>query len=80
VLAGVKFVNGIGYGPLPKELRGKRNVTAAPKKVQARFRSGKMKYAEVGRHIIIAGCIIVLRYVVVRGYAEHRVQHSEGIS
>jgi hypothetical protein len=47
VLSGMKFVNGIGYGPLPKELKGKRNVTAAPKKVQARFRSGKMQRAEV---------------------------------
>lgn len=44
----MKFVNGIGYGTLPKEYKGKRNVTATPKKVQARFRSGKIQRLEVG--------------------------------
>jgi hypothetical protein len=51
VLAGMKFVNGIGYGPLPKDFKGKRNMTAAPKKVQARFRSGKMQRVEVRAHL-----------------------------
>jgi PAB-dependent poly(A)-specific ribonuclease subunit 2 len=45
--AGMKLVGGVAYGALPKELRGRRNVAAPPKKAEARFRSGKMQRREV---------------------------------
>jgi PAB-dependent poly(A)-specific ribonuclease subunit 2 len=47
VLAGMKHVDRVGYATLPKELRGRRNVVVAPKKAQARFRSGRMQRVDV---------------------------------
>ncbi|EFI28391.1 PAB-dependent poly(A)-specific ribonuclease subunit PAN2 [Coprinopsis cinerea okayama7 len=42
VLNSIKTNDNIAYAPLPKELRGRRNLAiAAPKKENARFRSGK---------------------------------------
>lgn len=42
VLASMKMNDNIAYAPLPKELRGRRNlVPTGPKKDTARFRSGK---------------------------------------
>jgi hypothetical protein len=44
VLSAIKMNDGIAYAPLPRELKGRRNViTVAAPKDQGRFRSGKQK-------------------------------------
>ncbi|EPQ58579.1 hypothetical protein GLOTRDRAFT_35919 [Gloeophyllum trabeum ATCC 11539] len=48
VLSTMKMSDNVAYAPLPKELKGRRNVVVvAPRKDQARFRSGKMRRQEV---------------------------------
>ena len=42
VLSAIKMNDGIAYAPLPRELKGRRNmITVATPKDQGRFRSGK---------------------------------------
>jgi hypothetical protein len=41
VLSTIKLNDGIAYAPLPRELRGRRNMIVAAPKDQGRFRSGK---------------------------------------
>jgi hypothetical protein len=44
VLSAIKMNDGIAYAPLPRELKGRRNmITVAAPKDQGRFRSGKQK-------------------------------------
>jgi hypothetical protein len=44
VLSTMKMNDGIAYAPLPRELKGRRNmVTVAAPKDQGRFRSGKQR-------------------------------------
>ena len=44
----MKMNDNIAYAPLPRELKGRRNMVAtAPRKDQARFRSGKLSRPEV---------------------------------
>jgi hypothetical protein len=48
VLSAIKMNDGIAYAPLPRELKGRRNmITVAAPKDQGRFRSGKQK-SDVG--------------------------------
>jgi hypothetical protein len=48
ILASMKYNQNIAYASLPKELRGRRNMTTAePRKGGARFRSGKPSSDEV---------------------------------
>jgi PAB-dependent poly(A)-specific ribonuclease subunit 2 len=49
VLASMKRSGNVAYAPLPKELRGRRNVVTAPKRATARFRSGRIQRHEVSR-------------------------------
>lgn len=43
ILNTMKVNDNVAYAPLPKELRGRRNmVSSAPKRSAARFRSGRM--------------------------------------
>ncbi|KAF9265751.1 hypothetical protein L218DRAFT_859665 [Marasmius fiardii PR-910] len=47
VLSTMKTNDNVAYAPLPKELRGKRNmVPSAPRKSNGRFRSGKARTGE----------------------------------
>lgn len=46
IIASMKRSGTVNYAPLPKELRGRRNVVVGPKRVQARFRSGRMQRHE----------------------------------
>ncbi|ETW85417.1 hypothetical protein HETIRDRAFT_432176 [Heterobasidion irregulare TC 32-1] len=47
VLNTMKMNDNIAYAPLPRELKGRRNMVAtAPRKDQARFRSGKLSRPE----------------------------------
>lgn len=42
VLSAIKMNDGVAYAPLPRELKGRRNmITVAAPKDQGRFRSGK---------------------------------------
>jgi hypothetical protein len=42
VVSAIKMNDGIAYAPLPRELKGRRNmITVATPKDQGRFRSGK---------------------------------------
>jgi hypothetical protein len=44
VLSAMKMNDGIAYAPLPRELKGRRNmITVATPKDQGRFRSGKQR-------------------------------------
>ena len=44
VLSAIKTNDGIAYAPLPRELKGRRNmITVATPKDQGRFRSGKQR-------------------------------------
>jgi hypothetical protein len=44
VLSTMKMNDGIAYAPLPRELKGRRNmITVAAPKDQARFRSDKQR-------------------------------------
>jgi len=44
VLSAIKMNDGIAYAPLPRELKGRRNmITVATPKDQGRFRSGKQR-------------------------------------
>ncbi|KAI0293442.1 PAB-dependent poly-A-specific ribonuclease subunit PAN2 [Russula brevipes] len=43
VLSAIKMNDGIAYAPLPRELRGRRNMIIAAPKDQGRFRSGKQR-------------------------------------
>ncbi|KAF9567565.1 hypothetical protein CPC08DRAFT_703099 [Agrocybe pediades] len=49
ILATMKYNENIAYAPLPKELRGRRNVTSTvPRKEIGRFRSGKVGPTDPG--------------------------------
>lgn len=44
VVSGIRTNDGIAYAPLPRELKGRRNmITIATPKDQGRFRSGKQR-------------------------------------
>ncbi|TFK29824.1 hypothetical protein FA15DRAFT_690571 [Coprinopsis marcescibilis] len=54
VLQSIKTNDNIAYAPLPKELRGRRNVVSVgPKKDSARFRSGKGRKESGSEHIAL---------------------------
>ncbi|KAJ8093092.1 poly(A)-specific ribonuclease [Marasmius tenuissimus] len=46
VLNTMKINDNVAYAPLPKELRGRRNMVSAPRKSNGRFRSGKSRTGE----------------------------------
>ena len=53
VLSAIKMNDGIAYAPLPRELKGRRNmITVAAPKDQGRFRSGKQKNDVGGMDIL----------------------------
>jgi hypothetical protein len=59
ILQTMKTNDNVAYAPLPKELRGRRNlVTAGAKKDSARFRSGKgrKEVSHVPLHSCVAHC------------------------
>lgn len=48
IISSMKFNENIAYASLPKELRGRRNVTnALPRREIGRFRSGKTSLSDV---------------------------------
>lgn len=47
VLSSMKLSENVGYAPLPKEMKGRRNmVTVGPQNRNGRFRSGKSRAAD----------------------------------
>jgi hypothetical protein len=56
VLSTMKMNDGIAYAPLPRELKGRRNmITAAAPKDQGRFRSEKQSSVSGVRDVTIHG-------------------------